>query len=112
MNLQIVIKDGETGSLFKQLAQFPIRNPSFLSDPKAVVSRKPFSLRCECKTAQGKKVIDEKSLFLCSLSRYRHGQGCRRFPADVLNGKALFQLGPLDQGWWPDGLSLLQMMRH
>ncbi len=21
-----------------------------------------------------------------------------------LNGKALFQLGPLDQGWWPDGL--------
>jgi len=21
-----------------------------------------------------------------------------------LNGKPLFQLGPLDQGWWPDGL--------
>ena len=21
-----------------------------------------------------------------------------------LNGKVLFQIGPLDQGWWPDGL--------
>jgi beta-galactosidase/beta-glucuronidase len=25
-------------------------------------------------------------------------------PAILLNGKALFQHGPLDQGWWPDGL--------
>jgi len=25
-------------------------------------------------------------------------------PAMLLNGKPLFQLGPLDQGWWPDGL--------
>ena len=22
----------------------------------------------------------------------------------MLNGKPLFQFGPLDQGWWPDGL--------
>ncbi len=22
----------------------------------------------------------------------------------LLNGKPLFQVGPLDQGWWPDGL--------
>jgi beta-galactosidase/beta-glucuronidase len=22
----------------------------------------------------------------------------------LLNGKPLFQIGPLDQGWWPDGL--------
>ena len=22
----------------------------------------------------------------------------------VLNNEALFQFGPLDQGWWPDGL--------
>ena len=25
-------------------------------------------------------------------------------PRILLNGKALFQYGPLDQGWWPDGL--------
>jgi hypothetical protein len=25
-------------------------------------------------------------------------------PAILLNGKPLFQHGPLDQGWWPDGL--------
>ena len=31
-------------------------------------------------------------------------QGRRRRHAAVLNNKPLFQVGPLDQGWWPDGL--------
>lgn len=25
-------------------------------------------------------------------------------PRIFLNGKQIFQMGPLDQGWWPDGL--------
>ncbi|MEE9603501.1 MAG: glycoside hydrolase family 2 TIM barrel-domain containing protein, partial [Thermoguttaceae bacterium] len=31
----------------------------------------------------------------------KDAQGVNRL---LLNGKALFQYGPLDQGWWPDGL--------
>jgi beta-galactosidase/beta-glucuronidase len=31
----------------------------------------------------------------------RDGEGINRL---MLNGKPLFQYGPLDQGWWPDGL--------
>jgi hypothetical protein len=31
----------------------------------------------------------------------KDAEGVRRM---VLNDKALFQIGPLDQGWWPDGL--------
>jgi hypothetical protein len=31
----------------------------------------------------------------------RDAQGRQRI---ALNGRAVFQLGPLDQGWWPDGL--------
>ncbi|MGA2260606.1 MAG: PA14 domain-containing protein, partial [Acidobacteriota bacterium] len=31
----------------------------------------------------------------------RDAEGCNRL---LLNNEPLFQLGPLDQGWWPDGL--------
>lgn len=36
-----------------------------------------------------------------SVSRGPDANGLERIR---LNGKAVFQLGPLDQGWWPDGL--------
>lgn len=32
------------------------------------------------------------------------GQDTRGFTRLVLNGEPLFMFGPLDQGWWPDGL--------
>ena len=35
------------------------------------------------------------------VSRIKTDDGYNRI---ALNGKALFQFGPLDQGWWPDGL--------
>ena len=35
------------------------------------------------------------------ISVMRTGDGHKRM---ALNGKPLFQYGPLDQGWWPDGL--------
>jgi len=36
-----------------------------------------------------------------SVGIVRDAQGRARI---ALNGRAIFQLGPLDQGWWPDGL--------
>ena len=36
-----------------------------------------------------------------SISRAKDSNGIWRM---LLNGKPLFQYGPLDQGWWPDGL--------
>ncbi|MSR32031.1 MAG: beta-galactosidase [Gemmataceae bacterium] len=36
-----------------------------------------------------------------TISTGKDGQG---HPRLLLNGKPLFQIGPLDQGWWPDGL--------
>jgi hypothetical protein len=32
------------------------------------------------------------------------GKDAQGIPRLMLNGKPLFQVGPLDQGWWPDGL--------
>ena len=36
-----------------------------------------------------------------SIALGKDDQGFERL---LLNGKPLFQYGPLDQGWWPDGL--------
>lgn len=49
------------------------------------------------------KVIDrvEGYTAMRKISEMKDENGVRRL---ALNGKILFQFGPLDQGWWPDGL--------
>ncbi|MFN2457285.1 MAG: beta-galactosidase, partial [Chitinophagaceae bacterium] len=49
------------------------------------------------------KVIDEvKSYFgMRKISMAPDAAGTQRM---LLNNKFVFQYGPLDQGWWPDGL--------
>lgn len=62
----------------------------FLYDLKVTVLRK------------GKKVDDVKSYFaMRKISMAPDANGIQRM---LLNNKFLFQYGPLDQGWWPDGL--------
>jgi len=49
------------------------------------------------------KVIDRVGTYfaLRTITKARDEEGIPRL---CLNGKPLFQIGPLDQGWWPDGL--------
>ncbi len=49
------------------------------------------------------KVIDEAGSYfgMRKISMARDARGVQRL---MLNNKFLFQYGPLDQGWWPDGL--------
>jgi hypothetical protein len=49
------------------------------------------------------KVVDEiKSYFaMRKISMGLDDQGIQRM---LLNNKFVFHFGPLDQGWWPDGL--------
>ena len=52
--------------------------------------------------SQGTAVDSVKSYVgFRTIERAQDKQGNWQF---VLNGKPVFQLGPLDQGWWPDGL--------
>ena len=48
-------------------------------------------------------VVDEVSSYIGirTVGKTRDEQGNLRF---TLNGETIFHLGPLDQGWWPDGL--------
>jgi len=53
-------------------------------------------------TRRGKVVDQVKSYFaMRKISMEKDASGTQRM---MLNNKFLFQYGPLDQGWWPDGL--------
>jgi beta-galactosidase/beta-glucuronidase len=49
------------------------------------------------------KVVDEVTSYagIRTVGKVRDANGHLRF---TLNGKVIFHWGPLDQGWWPDGL--------
>ncbi|SDD23971.1 Glycosyl hydrolases family 2, TIM barrel domain [Algoriphagus faecimaris] len=51
----------------------------------------------------GKKRVDQVNSYF-AYRDVRMAKDSEGFQRIFLNGKALFQYGPLDQGWWPDGL--------
>jgi len=63
----------------------------------------PFLYDLRIAIVRGGKVIDEvKSYFgMRKISMATDSAGIQRM---LLNNKFVFQYGPLDQGWWPDGL--------
>lgn len=63
----------------------------------------PFLYDLNVRITQGDKVIDEASSYFA----YRTvalGKDENGVPRLLLNGKPVFHFGPLDQGFWPDGL--------
>ena len=55
------------------------------------------------RTSLGSKKVDEVRSY-CGLRKISLGKDEAGINRLFLNNKVLFQFGPLDQGWWPDGL--------
>ena len=74
-----------------------------VTDPKLWSPESPFLYELEIQLKQGKKVVDEVRGYtaLRKSSEVVDSQGFKRLG---LNNEPYFQYGPLDQGWWPDGL--------
>lgn len=75
-----------------------------LADAKLWSPSQPnlYDLRLELLDAKGNVVDSVKSYAgLREVGRKQDAQGHWRF---TLNGEEIFHWGPLDQGWWPDGL--------
>lgn len=74
-----------------------------LNDPKLWSPDQPFLYDLKMAIVRKEKVVDEvKSYFaMRKISMAKDSKGIQRM---LLNNKFLFQYGPLDQGWWPDGL--------
>ena len=50
------------------------------------------------------KTVDAVESATSACARSRVGKDAHGVTRLCLNDKPLFQFGPLDQGWWPDGL--------
>jgi beta-galactosidase/beta-glucuronidase len=74
-----------------------------VSNPKLWSPNNPFLYDLILSIVRNGKVIDEvKSYFaMRKISMQADGNGVQRM---LLNNQFQFQFGPLDQGWWPDGL--------
>ncbi len=72
-------------------------------DTKLWTPDQPHCYDMEVSLLQNGQVVDQISSYVAmrQISRGRDGDGIERL---LLNGEPLFQFGPLDQGWWPDGL--------
>ncbi len=74
-----------------------------INEPKLWSPDQPFLYDLKIAVVRNGKTVDEiKSYFaMRKISMSPDGNGIQRM---LLNGRFVFQYGPLDQGWWPDGL--------
>ncbi len=99
--VHVEVKDGEqiVGTASGQSAQQFI-----LADAKLWSPSSPhlYDLRITLRDAAG-KLVDSVATYtgIRDVGKKRDSQGDLRF---TLNGETIFHWGPLDQGWWPDGL--------
>ncbi len=100
--VEVLVKDGAAiVGTFKGKINAPL--PVKLANPKAWSPESPHLYEVVFRLLEGKKVIEEVK----SYAAYRDIRMAKTpdgFQRMFLNGKPLFQYGPLDQGWWPDGL--------
>ena len=72
-------------------------------DPQLWTPDTPYLYRLRLSLRQGKDEVDQVTGYAAmrSVSMVVDKDGYKRLG---LNGKPIFHYGPLDQGWWPDGL--------
>ena len=95
----------KTGGESTTTAQFPVNFPISITidSPKLWTPDSPFLHEMDVTLRRGELVLDRFSSYFAfrKISTAKDDKGIPRL---MLNGKPVFQIGPLDQGWWPDGL--------
>ncbi len=102
LNLQIILTEGGK-EVSASLAPLTASRKLKLENPKAWSPDSPFLYGVKVRLLRGEKVIDEISSY-AAYRDIRMAKDENGFQRMFLNGVPLFQYGPLDQGWWPDGL--------
>ena len=75
----------------------------WVTNPKLWTPENPFLYDLKIMIIRNGQIIDEIKGYAAmrEISVARDADGHKRM---LLNGEPVFQYGPLDQGWWPDGL--------
>ena len=98
--LQFEISDG-TQKLEQSTTNTQIKLP--IANMKLWSPANPFLYDLNIRVVRNNKVIDQvKSYF--AMRKISVGTDINGIKRMMLNNQFLFQYGPLDQGWWPDGL--------
>ncbi len=71
--------------------------------PKLWSPDQPFLYDLKVSLVEGDRLLDQVDSY-CALRKIEFRQAADGFNRMLLNNQPLFQYGPLDQGWWPDGL--------
>ncbi len=74
-----------------------------IRDPKLWSPANPFLYDLRIAVVRQGKIIDEVRSY-CGMRKISVATGATGMKRMLLNNEPLFQYGPLDQGWWPDGL--------
>ena len=99
--------DAESGQAGLQVAEETADPGQYIlmdiPEPELWSPERPFLYALDIELLKDGKVVDKVQGYtaLRSCVEVAGSQGHRRLG---LNGKPYFQFGPLDQGWWPDGL--------
>lgn len=74
-----------------------------ISEPKLWTPENPFLYTLKIALLRSGKVVDEADSYFAmrKIAMSPDANGVQRM---LLNNRFVFQYGPLDQGWWPDGL--------
>lgn len=102
LEVEVTLKDGATvAGSFRGKSNAPI--PVKLKAPKHWSPDSPNLYDVSVKIWDGKKLVEEIKSYAAyrDIRMAKTADGYQRM---FLNGKPLFHYGPLDQGWWPDGL--------
>ena len=76
---------------------------SMPEDAKLWSPDSPFLYTLKVALKNGEKVLDQVDSY-AAMRKYSARRDTHGIVRLELNNQALFQFGPLDQGWWPDGL--------
>lgn len=63
----------------------------------------PYLYDLDIELKKGGKVVDKVESY-CAMRKIEVKKDANNLPRIYLNNEQIFQMGPLDQGWWPDGL--------
>lgn len=74
-----------------------------IKNPKLWSAKAPFLYDLKIELIRNRKVIDE-ALSYFAMRKSSMGPDRNGIQRMLLNNEFVFQYGPLDQGWWPDGL--------
>lgn len=115
LSIQTKVANAQTGDLVKatvfdgttRLSEYSVTAgddiKAVINDPKLWTPENPFLYTLKIAVVRSGKVVDEADSYFAmrKISMGVDGNGVQRM---LLNNRFVFQYGPLDQGWWPDGL--------